>query len=439
MSTPADPLHALHLDEADVRGEMTRVFDTCKDCRRCVSLCASFPTLFTMIDHVADRDAGRLTPAQQNQVVGACHQCSLCSIGCPYHGDRTGPEAAIDFPLLMLRAKAMMVAADQVGTRDRLNTRVIARTDVVGAIATRFAPTANKLVGAKPGGVVRRIVTRVTGLSSSRPLPEFAEQRFSTWFKRRPKVRIGKRQGKVALFPTCIVEYQQPAVGHDLIKVYERNGIEVSLADVGCCGAPWLHSGDIRRFAEVAERNIEVLAAEIRKGSDIVVPQPTCGVVVKQAYLDHVPGSDAELVAEHTFDAAEYLMNMHRSSESRLDTTFDGTVPATITYHAACHLRAQRVGLKSRDLLRLTGANIRVVQQCSGVDGIDGLRAKADHLAIPVSEKLAAEIRRLPSEVVAGDCHLSNLVIEATTGQTAHHPLQIIARAYGIAEEEPAR
>ena len=456
MSTPADPFHPLYLDEAAVRGEMTRVFDVCKDCRRCVSLCSSFPTLFAMIDQVADRDAGRLTPAQQNQVVEECHQCSLCAIGCPFHGrdhnlddgcddhrdhvwDRSRVDEPIDVPRLMLRTKAMMVHADQVATGERLRTGVIARTDLVGSVATRFAPSVNRVLSARPGGIVRRLLALATGVSSTRQLPLFDQQRFSAWFKRRPTVRIGKRHGTVALFPTCIVEHQQPSIGHDLVKVYERNGVEVSLADVDCCGAPWLHSGDTRRFAAVAERNIAALAGEIRNGSEIVVPQPTCGAVLKQAYLDHVPGPDAELVAEHTFDASEYLIHLHRSSESRLDTSFDGVVPATITYHAPCQLRAQRIGLKSRDLMRLTGASIRVVQQCSGVDGVEGFRASADHLAAPIGHTLAAEIRRAPADVVAGDCHLSNTVIASLTDVVPLHPLQVLARAYGIAVEEPSR
>lgn len=448
MSNASDPLHALYLDEADVRGELTRTFDVCIDCRRCVSLCSSFPMLFSMLssaplatwssrpDPVADHDAGRLTPAQQNALVDACHHCSLCAIGCPAGTGRV--EDPIDVPRLMLRAKAMMLNADQVGLRERISTQLIARPDLVGRLASATAPTVNSLLGAKPRGAVRTVVAKSTGLSRTRKLPEFSKQRFSTWFKRRPKVRIGKRQGKVSLFPTCLVEYQQPAIGHDLVKVYERNGVEVSLSSGRCCGAPWLHSGDIARFTAVAEENIAVLAAEIRKGNDIVVPQPTCGLVIKQDYVDYVPGSDAELVAEHTFDASEFLMNLHRSGDSPLDINFDGTVPATITYHAPCHLRAQRIGLKSRDLLRLTGATIRLVQQCSGIDGLAGLRATADTIAAPVGQKLAAEIERFSSEAIAGDCHLSNTVINDMTGRVAQHPLQVIARAYGIAAEEQA-
>ena len=435
MTITYDPLHPSYLDEADVRGEMTRVFDVCQECRRCVTLCATFPTLFQMLERHQDRDAGRLTPAQQNDVIAQCHHCKLCAVGCPYGVGKD--DLSIDFPRLMLRSTAMMRAAGQVRGRDRAAARVIGHTDLVGRVGSTLAPTVNTLLASRPGGVVRTVLSRSVGVSSRRALPRFSKQRFSTWFRRRPKVRIGRRHGKVALFPTCIVEYQQPAIGFDLVKVYERNGVEVSLPRTSCCGAPWLQAGDIRRFTEVAEQNIAVLADEIRKGNDVVVPQPTCGYVLKQDYATYVPSSDAELVAEHTYDAAEYLMKLHRSGDTPLDTVFDGHVPATVTYHAPCHLRAQEIGLKSRDLMRLTGATIRLVQHCGGVDGQLGWRASADHNARPIGAKLGLLIERSGGEVVAGDCHLTNVVIDEHTGTTPVHPLQVLARAYGIAEEEP--
>jgi len=280
----------------------------------------------------------------------------------------------------------------------------------------------------------------VTGVSSVRLLPPYARQRFTTWFKRRPRVRIAKRQGRVAVFPTCLVEYQQPSIGHDLVKVYERNGIECSLVEgAACCGAPWLHSGDVEQFAKVAAKNVKALAKSIRRGNDIVVPQPTCGYVLKKDYLDYVGGTDAQLVAENTYDAAEYLMRVHKADGTTLDTDFHGHVPATVTYHAPCHLKAQNIGLKSRDLIKLTGAKVTVVQQCSGIDGMWGLRAENAEISVTIAEKLADLIRNADGEVIAGDCHLANTAITEQTGQEPVHPLQLIARAYAISEEVPQR
>ncbi len=438
MTTIYDPKNPRYFDEADVREELTRVYDLCHGCRLCFKFCTSFPTLFEMIDRHDDQDAGRLTPAQQDQVVDECFQCKLCYINCPYIPELH--EWALDFPRLMLRADAMRHVNGQVSVRDRVTNTVMGHTDLLGKAATLAAPVANKMLGARPGSAVRKAMEIATGVSSVRLLPPYARQRFTTWFKRRPRVRIAKRQGRVAVFPTCLVEYQQPSIGHDLVKVYERNGIECSLVDgASCCGAPWLHSGDVEQFTKVADKNVKALAVAIRRGSDIVVPQPTCGYVLKKDYLVYVGGADAQLVAEHTYDAAEYLMKVHKADGTTLDTDFGGSVPVTVTYHTPCHLKAQNVGLKSRDLIMLTGAKVTLVQQCSGIDGMWGLRAENAAISVPMATKLADQIRRANGDVIAGDCHLANTAITEQTGQQPVHPLQLIARAYGISEEPAQR
>jgi Fe-S oxidoreductase len=221
-----------------------------------------------------------------------------------------------------------------------------------------------------------------------------------------------------------------------VVKVYERNGIECRLADTtSCCGAPWLHAGDLERFTKVAADNVKALAASVRKGAEVVVPQPTCGYVLKRDYVDYVGGPDAALVAAHTYDAVEYLMRVHTGDGTNLDTNFTGDIPASVTYHAPCHLRAQSVGLKSRDVMKLTGTKVTIVQQCSGVDGMWGLRAENHERSLPHGRKLGDLVERAGGEAVAGDCHLANGVIVEQTGRVPQHPIQIVARAYGIPPE----
>ena len=435
MTTTYDPQHPKYLDEADVRGELTRVFDMCHGCRACFKFCTSFPTLFEFVDRHEDQDAGRLTPAQQDQVVDECFQCKLCFINCPYTPGRH--DWAIDFPRLMLRASAMRHATKQVGIRDRVTTELMGRTDLIGKAATGAAPLANRVVTAAPGSVVRKVVEKVTGVSSVRVLPPYTRQRFTTWFAKRPRLRLTQRQARVAVFPTCLVEYQNPAIGQDLVKVYERNGVECTVVDgARCCGAPFLHQGDLPAFRRLARKNVAALAAAVRAGDDVVVPQPTCGYVLKKDYPDHLGTADAALVAAHTYDASEYLMRLHKGEDTSLDVEFPGHVPATVTYHTPCHLKAQNIGFKSRDLMKLTGARVKLVQQCSGIDGMWGLRAENAALSLPIGRKLGAEIERAGGEAVAGDCHLANTVIEEQTGRQAMHPLQLLARAYGIAPED---
>ena len=435
MTITYDPKHPMYLDEADTRHELVRVYDVCHGCRLCLELCPSFPTLFSYIDVHDDQDAGQMTPAQQDHVIDECFQCKLCSINCPYTPNQH--EWALDFPRLMLRANAMRRENGQVSLRNKLTTAVIGRTNAIGKAAISMGVVTGVVMGAKPGSLIRKVVEKTAGISSVRLLAPFARIRFSTWFKNRPKTTMLNRQAKVAVFPTCLVEYQDPGIGQDLIKVYERNGIECSLAgEVSCCGAPFLHSGDVDAFIKVAKKNVKMLADEVRAGNEIVVPQPTCGYVLKKDYVDYVGGTDATLVAENTYDAAEYLIRLHKTDGKSLDLNFTGEIPETITYHTPCHLRAQNIGLKSRDLMKLTGAKVKLVQQCSGIDGMWGLRAENVHLSIPIAEKLGRMINDAQGDVVAGDCHLANTAINEQTGKQAFHPLQVVARAYGIKPEE---
>lgn len=433
MTTTYDPFHPKYFDEADLRGELTRVYDLCHGCRLCFKFCTSFPTLFAFVDAHDDQDAARLTPAQQDQVVDECFGCKLCYVNCPYIPGQS--EWNLDFPRLMMRADQVRVHNDELSTRARVQNQALARTDLVGKLNSVAAPLANKAIGT-PGSFSRKIMEKTVGIAADRVLPPYARQRFSTWFRKHAATVTGRRQGKVALFPTCLVEYQNPAIGRDLVRVYERNGIECSLpAGEVCCGAPWLHSGDVEHFVAEGRKNIAVLADAVRRGNDVVVPQPTCGYIIKKDYVDYIGGPDAELVAANTYDAAEYLMKVHNGEGTELDTDFPGEVPESLTYHAPCHLRAQNIGLRSRDLMKLTGTRITLVAECSAIDGTWGYREQNYEISRQVAKKMADAIERAGNDVVAGDCNLANGGILQETGTLPVHPIQVVARAYGIPEE----
>jgi glycerol-3-phosphate dehydrogenase subunit C len=330
--------------------------------------------------------------------------------------------------------------------REVLTDNALGRTDLVGSVNSLAAPIVNKTL-AKPESGLRRVVEKTVGIASERVLPPYTRQRFSTWFKKRGGSKLARtKQGKVALFPTCLVEYQNVGVGHDTVKVYERNGVECTLPKgLNCCGAPLLHQGDVEGFRKLGRRNLDVLAAAVREGEaagddvHIVVPQPTCAYILKKDYADYIGGADAELVAAKTMDVAEYLWEkVHKRDGAELDKAFSGDVPVTTTYHAPCHLRAQNIGLKSRDLLKLTGTKLTLVAECSGIDGTWGLRAENYEISRGVAKKMADSIRKAGSESIAGDCSLANGGIVLETGRAPLHPMQQMARAYGIAEEPEA-
>lgn len=433
MTTTYDPTHPKYFNEADLREEMNRVYDLCHGCRVCFSLCTSFPTLFAIVDDKPDQNAHLMTAAEQDKVVDECFQCKMCDVRCPYTPGQ-GHEWQLDFPRLMLRANAIKKQQDGRKPVDH----VFGRTDLMGKMASATAPLTNKMME-KPGSPVRKAMAKTLGIASQRMLPPYARTRFSTWFKKRAAPNLSKRQAKVALFPTCVVEYQNPQIGKDLVGVYEHNDISCQLPDgLGCCGAPWLHSGDFENFREQARTNIPALVKAVKSGHDIVVPQPTCGYVLKKDYPAYFKGEpeakDAELIGAHTFDAAEYLMKIHKGADTTLKTEFTGNVPETTTYHVACHLQAQQIGLKSRDLMKLTGTKLTLVNKCSGIDGTWGYREENYDIAKKVAKPMGDAIKAANSDVVTGDCHLANGAITEETGNVPQHPLSFLARAYGLPE-----
>jgi Fe-S oxidoreductase len=429
MTTTYDPAHPAYTDESDLRGELERVYDLCHGCRLCFNLCPAFPSLFELID-AHDQNVGALTPAEQDRVVDECYQCKLCYVKCPYVPPH---EWDLDFPRLMMRAHATRVANGEISTRAKITDAALGRTDLIGKLSTAAAPIANAMIG-HPGSLARKAMEATVGIDADRLLPPYARERFSTWWRKRDAPAVESPRAEVTLFSTCFIEYMEPAIGKDAVAVFERNHVACGVSsDTKCCGAPFLHQGEVAHFQEVARQNVTVLAAEVRSGREIVVAQPTCGYVLKKDYPIYVPGSDADLVAEHTFDAAEYLVDLHRKGGG-LDLDFPGEVPEEVTYHAACHQRAQNVGPRGQQLMSLTGAKVTVVERCSGIDGTWGYRKENYAMAKEVARPLARAIEAAPGAGVCGDCHLANTAILEETGRRPVHPVQFLARAYGIAE-----
>jgi glycerol-3-phosphate dehydrogenase subunit C len=423
-----DPLDPAWFDQGATRAERDRTFHICSDCRICVKLCPSFRSLFEMVDGAGGSDrAGELTDLQHKRVVDECYQCKLCFVICPYTPDQE-QEWRVDFPQLMLRSLTIQGKHHQ----SSVSSRLLARTDLQGKVSTALAPVVNVTARLKPA---RALLERVSGISRERLLPTFDRVRFSKWFAARTRHTAGER-GQVALFPSCLVEYQEPAIGKAMVGVLERNGFGCELPDGQvCCGMPWLDAGDADRFREAAQHNVDALRTVAEAGIPIVVPQPTCAYTIKEEYPAFLGTEAARNVAAATVDAAEFLIARHR--EEPLDTNFDGTTYETILWHAACHQRAQQIGPKSSQLMQLTGAKVTVVERCSAIDGTWGLRAENLELAKRVAKPLMTKIGESDAQLVAGDCQLANVAIDERTGRRPVHPLQVLARAYGV-EENPA-
>jgi glycerol-3-phosphate dehydrogenase subunit C len=412
--------------------ELRRVYDICGGCRRCLPLCPSFKVLFDRMDvEAVDGDVDKLPAADVKEVVDLCYQCKLCFNHCPY----TPPHRwEVDFPRLMLRARAAQARQTGVSLQDRL----LGNADLVGKLGSLAAPLSNWM---NELGVHRAFMQAVVGIHKQRNLPKFARRTFSSWFKARrhspnapakaPAGGGGLSARKVALFATCSVEYHDTSTGRAAVNVLERNRIDVSLPEQRCCGMPYLDGGAVDEAKALIRENVASLAAAVREGREIVVPGPTCSYMLKQEYPWLDGSADAKLVAANTRDIFEYLAKLHAAGE--LDTHFTKRVGA-VTYHVPCHLRAQNIGHKSADVLRaIPGASVDVVEKCSAVDGTWGFKKEYYELSMKLAKPLFDAVTT-GGPVAATDCPLAALQIQQGTGRKPKHPVEVLAAAYGLEE-----
>jgi glycerol-3-phosphate dehydrogenase subunit C len=419
---PFDPRDPAFFDTALVEKELFRVTEICDGCRRCHRLCPSFDHMLERVD-AHEGDVSKVDAADYRKIVDLCWQCKLCFNHCPY----TPPHRFdIDFPRLMLRAKAARARKEGVARQDAW----LGNVDAVGALGSATAPLSNWANSFKPHRV---LLEAVVGIHRDRNLPRFHHKTFARWFRERGG---GKQaQGaKVALFYSCSVNYNEPQIGRDTVSVLEKNGCAVSCPEQVCCGMPFLDGGDIEAATGNARKNVAALAPLVEAGAEVVVPQPTCSYVLKKEYPMLVPGSATEKVAAATRDFFEYLAARHK--DGQLVTDFPGRRPGKLAYQMPCHLRAQNMGYKTRDILQLIpGTQMSVVEKCTAMDGTWGMKKEYYPISLEFARKATREMEAAAPDAYLTDCSLSALQIEAVRGTKPEHPISILRQAYALPEE----
>ncbi|NCF17312.1 MAG: Fe-S oxidoreductase [Haliea sp.] len=428
---PIDWKSDSYWDRSDLEQELERIYDICHGCRRCVSLCDAFPTLFDLVDESDTMEVDGVDKADYIKVVDQCYLCDLCYMTkCPYVPPH---EWNVDFPHLMLRAKAVKFREQGASFRDR----VLTSTDrTFGMVSIPLVDITANAVNRSSG--MRKLLESAVGIHHAAPVPEFHSKTMKKRVK--PLVRtieptpVGETTGKVALYATCYGNYNSPHIGEDFVRVFQHNGIHIDIVPKEkCCGMPKLELGDLDSVNALKEANIPVLAGLVDQGYDLIAPIPSCVLMYKQELpLLYPDDPDVKKVQAAFFDPFEYLWLRHKGGE--LKTEFPEAM-GDIAYQVACHQRVQNIGLKTRDVLNLVpGTEVTAQERCSGHDGTYAVKTETHDKSVKIARPVVRKVDQQEPDHFMSDCpmaatHIANLSEKV---DQAEHPMTLLRMAYGL-------
>ena len=421
-------------DEGLIDAELRRVFDICHGCRRCFNLCDSFPRLFDLVDATDSGEVEGVASTDFKQVVDACTLCDMCFMTkCPYVPPH---EFDLDFPHLMLRYRAAELRSHGLP----FIKKQLAETDRNGRMAAPVAPIANWATRCN-NKLTRPVMETVAGIDRQAELPKYHGKTFTARAAQKPEVnRLAPAFGrKAVIYATCFANYNNPEIGVATRKVLARNGVETEVVYPRCCGMPQLEYGDIGRVAEGARKTAAELRPWVDKGYDIVSLVPSCSLMLKFEWpLIEPDDENIKVLSRATFDCAEYLVDIQRKQGLA-----GGMKPLRggVTLHIACHARAQNMGQKGAEMLRLLPeTDIKVIERCSGHGGSWGVMKENFEIALKVGKPVAKQAKENASAYVVSECPLARDHIvqglerlngdSITAVEPVQHPIQLLARAY---------
>lgn len=427
-----DPSDPRYWDKQALAGEITRVFEVCHGCRMCFKYCDSFPNLFDLIDNHYDGDVRKLTAGDTAKVMDACFQCKLCEVQCPYT-PRDNHEFQLDFPKLVHRYRAIQTREQGTNLREK----VLGNPDRTGAMARKSLGLANVMNRVK---LHRWFMEKVLGIHRDKQLPDFAGETFERWAAREGRLSStspegqGDRAADVILFQTCYVQHNEPQLGRDTIEVLEHNGVDVRcVAGLKCCGMPAWEHGDLDALRKQAGHNLDLLMPHVDAGAKVMAINPTCSMMMRREWPELLEGVDrerAQQLSEAIVDTGEYLWSIRR--EERFNTDYKSSPGERIAYHAPCHLRAQAVGFRGRNLLRkLPGVtSVDNVLECCGHNGTYAMTLEGFEPSARIGKKAFDGMDEVEAQVWVTDCPLAAVQFEQHAGVRPLHPMSVLARAY---------
>ena len=421
-----------YVDPTKVDAELERVFGICHGCRRCVSLCNAFPTLFDLVDESSTLEIDGVDPSDYSKVVDQCYLCDLCAeTKCPYVPPH---EWAVDFPHLMLRAKARKFAVEGASWRDRL----ISSTGSLFQIASH--PAASRFIDLiqhnKP---LRELGERVAGIHAEAPLPQFKSKTLNRLVEEEVgadlEIRPGSNTtGKVAIYVTCYGNHSEPEVVQALIRVLVHNGVAVRiLKDSACCGMAKFELGDLSAVSAQKDKNLPVFMQAIDDGYDLMSIVPSCTLMYRQEIPFMFPeDSDVRTVKTAFFDPFEFLFARYKDGLVKTDFVEPLGV---VAYHAACHQRVQNIGQRTREFLSLVpDTEVSIIERCSGHDGTYAVKKETHEAALKIARPVIRQVTEANASTYGSDCPMAGRLIQhgKNDGSQSEHPITMLSRAYGL-------
>jgi glycerol-3-phosphate dehydrogenase subunit C len=417
VNTSYDPANSLYWDQAGLSEEMQRVFEICHGCRLCFGLCPSFNELFEFVDGHGG-DVRELTTSENNRVLDTCYQCKLCYPKCPYTPDEAH-EFRLDFPRLMQRATNVRAKERGIGLRERL----LARPEMVGRIGGLTAGLTN-FANRQP--LLRVALEATLGIHRDKKLPEFFSESFEAWLRKQPAP--AGDPSLAVLFFTCFVNYNNPRLGKTTLEVFSNNGVSLRCPKQNCCGMPALEAGEFELAKKLATANVASLLPEVEAGRKVLAVNPTCSYTLRKEYPEMVGTEAARKIAAATMDLCEFLFQ--RKKQGLFNRDFRSS-PGRVAYHLPCHLKVQKIGYRSRDLLRLIPeTTVMLVEQCSGHDGTWAMKKEFFPLSMLAGKRAFDEMAAAGAETLVSDCPLAAIQFEQALGVRPIHPMEVLARAY---------
>jgi len=419
-----DPADEKYWNQEALNKEIQRIFEVCHGCRLCFKYCDTFPDLFSLIDNKHNGDVRQISAAETEKVLDTCFQCKLCEVNCPYTPRDSHPYQ-LDFPKMVHRFRAARTRERGVPFRDRF----LADPDMAGKMARASLGLANLANRIK---LNRWLMEKAVGVHRDKLLPDFAGETFEAWAQRTGRVAASPGC-EVVLFQTCFVQHNEPQIGKDTIDVFEKNRVDIKcVRGLRCCGMPAWEKGDLKSLQDQARVNLQILLPYVESGAKVVAINPTCSMMLRREYPELVAAGDrdaARKVAVAIMDPSEFLWSIR--NEERFNANFKSTPGGTVSCHTPCHLRAQAIGFKGRDLLRkIPGVKPVMVQECCGHNGTYAMSVAGFEPSQRIGKRAFDGMKEAQATVWSTDCPLAALQFQQHAGVKPMHPMSILARAY---------